>query len=233
MLLNITKALTRSTVRNLSITSRRFLTGDDNQTKPSEKMVDERFYKVEDPEILPEKDEEISLTTFDPVHQLNLKRMKQNFGPIPLSKSTKPKFSNTFDHMARDGELYGGIEYLKLPIATILARWNNTIIHVRDPEKKNPENLYVHLSSSQIGIKGGKKKTEFAGEETGREAAIKALERGCPTHVRVVIRGVGPGRKATTRGLGLGGFTVVSVSDQSPLYLHAELPQRPRKIRRI
>ena len=231
MLINFTKILTRSTGRNLRTVSSRFLTTEDSsniQSVPNtQNILNSKFFKGRPDET----SNEISTKVYDSWHQLKVRRLQQNFKPIPLSESTQPELQTTLDHMAREGELFGGVEYNKLPIATILARWNNTIIHVRDPDDKKI--LYVHLSSRQIGIKGGKKKTEFAGEETGREAAIKALERACPQHVRVVLKGIGPGRKATIRGLGLGGFTVVSVSDQSPLYIGDKLPQRPRKIRRI
>ena len=92
--------------------------------------------------------------------------------------------------------------------------------------------FYARLTSGKLGFKNAKKKTDFAGEETGREAAVKALERGCFDHVRVSVKGIGPGRRSAIRGLNLGGMVVVSISDESPIY-EGKLPQRPRKIRRL
>lgn len=174
---------------------------------------------------------EMRAEMFEPYYRENVVRASQNFEPVPLSESDSSATS-TSEYQQRADESFSGVEYLKLPIVRVVAAWNNTKIYVYPPDRTGNK-FYSQITSGMLGFKGGKKKTEYAGEETGREAAIKALERGCHTHVRVCLKGIGPGRRAAVRGLVLGGFTVVSLSDESPLHLYPELPQRPRKIRRI
>ena len=155
---------------------------------------------------------------------------KQNYGPILIRDSSNGdgRLKSTFDHSKRVDELYGGVPYYQLPIARISARWNNTIITM----KKHDHSIICKLSSRDVGFLHAQKKTELAGEVTGQTSAKRALERGCHEYVRVVMKGIGPGRKSSINGLVLGGMHVVSISDITPLTMES-LPQRPRKIRRI
>lgn len=60
-------------------------------------------------------------------------------------------------------------------------------------------------------------------------AGQKLLRRGIQT-VRVVLRGIGPGRMTSVKGMATAGVQIVSISDRTWL---PELGPRPRKIRRI
>lgn len=48
--------------------------------------------------------------------------------------------------------------------------------------------------------------------------------------VRVVVRGLGPGRASSIKGLEMGGLTVVSITDATRV---SDNPPRPRKARRV
>lgn len=154
----------------------------------------------------------------------------QSFEPIPVSKSS-PKEGlfamSTLEFQERPGQLFGGVPYTKLPIATVRARWNNTIITVHTGDK-----VYAQLSCRSVGFHNAKKKTELAGEMVGLAAAERSLNKGCHKHIRVVVHGIGIGRRSSMRGLVRGGMEIVSITDRTPV-TNESLPQRPRKIRRI
>lgn len=154
----------------------------------------------------------------------------QDFGPVLLKDSGNRNglLKAGFDYAKRSDLKYDGIPYHELPIARISARWNNTIINIMTSEKK----IICKVSCRDCGFFNAKKKTELAGEVTGKTAAVKALERGCVKHVRAVIKGIGPGRKPSVNGLVQGGMEVVSISDITPMTM-THLPQRPRAIRRL
>ena len=164
------------------------------------------------------------------VDQVYEKVKQQNFGPILIrdSQNSNGEIKSSFDYSKRADKLYDGIPYYLLPIARISARWNNTIITM----KKHDHSIICKVSARSVGFLHAKKKTELSGEVTGKAAAKKAAERGCTKYVRVVMKGIGPGRKSSINGLVQGGMTVVSISDITPLTMES-LPQRPRQIRRI
>nr|XP_009862134.1 28S ribosomal protein S11, mitochondrial isoform X2 [Ciona intestinalis] len=152
----------------------------------------------------------------------------QNFAPIPIAKCSKKEDAlNAVEFEKRNNLSYDGIPYSELPIVLIQARWNNTLI-----ETKYRKEVFSYVSCNREGFKNAKKKTDHASEMTGKAGAQKALIAGCHKHVRVVLRGIGPGRKAAIKGLTLGGMNVVSITDTTPITNNG-LPQRPRKIRRL
>jgi len=173
--------------------------------------------------------QDIDSTMFHPINIAHETRINQDFSPVQLADSDVSIHKSTLSFQAREGQLFGGMEYMKLPIVTVHARWNNTIIDVRDSDNS----LYIRLSSRTLGYKNAKKKTELACEETGREGALRAMDLGCPAHVRVIVKGIGRGRRAAIFGLGKAGMILVSIGDESHLHLHDEPINRPRKIRRL
>lgn len=56
-----------------------------------------------------------------------------------------------------------------------------------------------------------------------------ALQKGLHT-VRVVVRGLGPGRASSVKGLQMGGLNIVSITDATRV---SDNPPRPRKARRV
>lgn len=79
------------------------------------------------------------------------------------------------------------------------------------------------------GFKNAKKKSTIAGQTTGEAAGQRLKRRGILT-VRVVVKGIGPGRISSVLGLAKCGINVVTITDNTPLN---ELGPRPRKIRRV
>ncbi|XP_033965648.1 small ribosomal subunit protein uS11m [Pseudochaenichthys georgianus] len=119
---------------------------------------------------------------------------------------------------------WGGRKFEELPIVHVKATYNNTHIHLTESEGLS----LVRTSCGTEGFKNIKKSTPVAAQTAGISAAVKGSEKGV-TFVRVVVKGIGPGRWSAIQGLTMGGLQVVSITDETPVPHNG---CRPRKARR-
>lgn len=120
---------------------------------------------------------------------------------------------------------WAGKKFEEIPVAHVKATYNNTHIQVVSPTN-------VPLARTSCGTEGfrnAKKGTGIAAQTAGIAAAAKATVKGV-THVRVVVKGLGPGRWSAIKGLTMGGLEVISVTDNTP---HPHNGCRPRKARKL
>ncbi|XP_059128788.1 small ribosomal subunit protein uS11m [Peromyscus eremicus] len=120
---------------------------------------------------------------------------------------------------------WAGMRFEEVPIAHIKATHNNTQIQVVSATN-------VPLARTSCGTEGfrnAKKGTGIAAQTAGIAAAAKAKGKGV-THIRVVVKGLGPGRWSAIKGLTMGGLEVISVTDNTPVPHNG---CRPRKARRL
>ncbi|XP_038841353.1 28S ribosomal protein S11, mitochondrial-like isoform X2 [Salvelinus namaycush] len=146
------------------------------------------------------------------------------------ASATPGKISKEFSHLppmpGQDSVLrWAGKKYEELPIAHIKATYNNTHVQVTDCEGQ----FMVRTSCGTEGFKNVKKSTPIAAQTAGISAAAKATGVGV-TFVRVLVKGLGPGRLSAIKGLTMGGLKVVSITDNTPVPHNG---CRPRKARRI
>nr|XP_005911076.1 PREDICTED: 28S ribosomal protein S11, mitochondrial isoform X2 [Bos mutus] len=87
----------------------------------------------------------------------------------------------------------------------------------------------ARASCGTEGFRNAKKGTGIAAQTAGIAAAAKATGKGV-THVRVVVKGLGPGRLSAIKGLTMGGLEVISITDNTPIPHNG---CRPRKARRL
>jgi len=106
----------------------------------------------------------------------------------------------------------------------IRAQYNNTIVTLTDPEG----NVLGWSSPGMNGFKGARQSTPYAGQISAEKVAEKALAFGMKT-VEVIIKGTGPGRDQTVRGLMNGGIDVVSIADRTRVPHGGCRPKRVRK----
>ncbi|XP_051506590.1 28S ribosomal protein S11, mitochondrial [Myxocyprinus asiaticus] len=139
-----------------------------------------------------------------------IKRLKDHFPPFPGQESSLTWDSKKFE---------------ELPIAHIKATYNNTHIQVTDSVGQ----YMVRTSCGSEGFKNVKKSTPVAAQTAGISAAAKARAKGV-TYVRVLVKGLGPGRLSAIKGLTMGGLEVVSITDNTPVPHNG---CRPRKARRM
>ncbi|KAM6202107.1 small ribosomal subunit protein uS11m [Rhynchocyon petersi] len=120
---------------------------------------------------------------------------------------------------------WAGKKFEEIPIAHIKASYNNTQIQVVSATHQP----LARASCGTEGFRNAKKGTGIAAQTTGIVAAAKASGKGV-THVRVVVKGLGPGRAAAIKGLTMGGLEVISITDNTPIPHNG---CRPRKARRL
>ncbi|XP_042339995.1 28S ribosomal protein S11, mitochondrial [Plectropomus leopardus] len=119
---------------------------------------------------------------------------------------------------------WSGKKFEELPIAHIKATYNNTHIQLTESTGQS----LVRTSCGTEGFRNIKRSTPVAAQTAGISAATKAKVKGV-TFVRVVVKGIGPGRLPAIKGLTMGGLEVVSITDNTPVPHNG---CRPRKARR-
>lgn len=121
--------------------------------------------------------------------------------------------------------LFDGVRYDQLPVAHIHTSKNNTIISVTDHIGSK---FIAQGSCGTEGFKNAKKGTNIAAQATGINVGTRALKAGL-TNVKVTIKGLGPGRTASVKGLQMSGLQVISITDDTPTG-HCQRPRKQRKL---
>ncbi|MFC1663201.1 30S ribosomal protein S11 [Patescibacteria group bacterium] len=109
--------------------------------------------------------------------------------------------------------------------AYILATYNNTIITFTD----SGGDVLAQSSAGRVGFKGPKKATPYAAGVIVRDAAEKLSDYGLK-YVDVFVRGVGSGREAAVRALGINNLVVMSIKDITPIPHNGPRPRKPRRV---
>ena len=106
----------------------------------------------------------------------------------------------------------------------IYAQWNNTIVTLTDPEG----NVLGWSSPGANGFKGARQSTPYAGQVSAEKVAEQALAYGMKS-VDVYVKGLGPARDQSIRGLMNGGLDVKSLVDRNRVPHGGCRPPRQRK----
>ncbi|MBE7082337.1 MAG: 30S ribosomal protein S11 [Clostridiales bacterium] len=107
----------------------------------------------------------------------------------------------------------------------IKSSFNNTLVTFTDMQG----NAVSWASSGKFGLRGSKKSTPFAAQQSVEDAAKVALENGIKS-VEVYVKGPGNGRESAIRSLQTMGIAVTLIKDVSPI---AHNGCRPPKRRRV
>ncbi|XP_052016201.1 28S ribosomal protein S11, mitochondrial-like [Apodemus sylvaticus] len=118
-----------------------------------------------------------------------------------------------------------GMKFEEVPIAHIKATYNNTQIQVVSATNTS----LACTSCGTEGFHNAKKGTGIAAQTAGIAAAAKATGKGV-THIRVVVKGMGPGHWSAVKGLIMGGLEMISITTNTPVPHNG---CRPRKARRL
>ena len=109
-------------------------------------------------------------------------------------------------------------------VAHIHSTYNNTITTITDPDG----NVIAWAAPGGCGFKGSKKSTPYAAGIAAEKAGKAAFDMGM-RNVKVITKGVGPGRETAIRSLGTAGLEVTSISDETPIpHNGCRPPKRPR-----
>ena len=107
----------------------------------------------------------------------------------------------------------------------IKSSFNNTLVTFTDMQG----NAISWASSGKFGLRGSKRSTPFAAQQSVEDAAKVAIENGIKS-VEVYVKGPGNGREAAIRSLQTMGIAVTLIKDVSPI---AHNGCRPPKVRRV
>uniref|UniRef100_G1PE42 Mitochondrial ribosomal protein S11 n=1 Tax=Myotis lucifugus TaxID=59463 RepID=G1PE42_MYOLU len=140
--------------------------------------------------------------------------------PAPSSSSSSPPEPGTTLQSLGTSEF----PTLSLAICATLhsTRWHAVLADVRPAPR--------HLPCFGLFPHGGAFSLELSPCAPGAGAGGKATAKGV-THIRVVVKGLGPGRLVICiQGLTMGGLEVISITDNTPIPHNG---CRPRKARRL
>ncbi|WP_085276326.1 30S ribosomal protein S11 [Pseudogulbenkiania subflava] len=110
-------------------------------------------------------------------------------------------------------------------VVHVHASFNNTIITITDRHG----NALSWATSGSVGFKGSRKSTSFAAQIAAEHAGNVAKEYGVK-NLAVRIRGPGPGRESAVRSLNKQGFSIISISDVTPVPHNGCRPPKKRRI---
>ena len=125
-----------------------------------------------------------------------------------MEKSKKKKIKKSFER----GRVY------------IAANWNNTIVTLTDPDG----NVLGWSSPGRNGFKGSRQSTPYAGQVAAEKIAELAALFGMKS-VDIFLKGMGPARDQTIRGLINGGLSLDSICEKTRVPHGGCRPKRQRK----
>lgn len=102
---------------------------------------------------------------------------------------------------------------------------NNTIVTITDLDG----NVLAWASSGSSGFEGSRKSTPYSAKVAAENAVAKAANFGIES-VAVEIKGLGPGREQSLRGLQGAGLNLDSIIDVTPIPHGGCRPSRRRRV---
>ena len=109
--------------------------------------------------------------------------------------------------------------------AHIRATFNNTIVTITDVAG----NAVSWASAGELGFKGSRKSTPFAGQMAAETAAKAAVDHGMKT-VEVFVKGPGSGRESAIRALQTAGLDITMIKDVTPIPHNGCRPPKRRRV---
>ncbi|HEY4520234.1 MAG TPA: 30S ribosomal protein S11 [Candidatus Paceibacterota bacterium] len=109
--------------------------------------------------------------------------------------------------------------------AYINVSYNNTLIAIADLKGE----IIAWSSSGLLGFKGTKKSTPYAANLVAKDVVEKAKKFNLNS-VKIIVKGVGPGRESSIRGLAGTGLNVSSIMDKTPIAHNGVRRPKPRRV---
>lgn len=110
-------------------------------------------------------------------------------------------------------------------VANIAVSYNNTKIAIADTKGE----VLTWTSAGALGFKGAKKSTPYAAGLVARNVLEKA-KRFNLINLKIVVRGIGPGRESAIRGLAAGGLSISTITDKTPIAHNGVKSSKPRRV---
>lgn len=110
-------------------------------------------------------------------------------------------------------------------VAHISISYNNTIVTITDLKGE----VLSWSSAGSLGFKGTKKSTPYAANLVAKDCTEKAKKFNL-TNIKIVVKGVGPGRESAMRGLAASGLNILSIMDSTPIAHNGVRRKKPRRV---
>lgn len=110
-------------------------------------------------------------------------------------------------------------------VAYINVSYNNTLITITDSQGE----VIAWSSAGTNGFRGTKKSTPYAANIVAKDCIEKAKKFNL-TNLKIVVKGIGPGRESAIRGLASTGVNVTSIMDATPIAHNGVRPPKPRRV---
>jgi len=110
-------------------------------------------------------------------------------------------------------------------IANINVSYNNTLISISDLSGE----IIAWSSSGSMGFKGTRKSTPYAANLVAKDVVEKTKKYNL-MNIKVIVKGIGPGRESAIRGLAGTGLNLISIQDATPIAHNGVRKTKPRRI---
>ena len=110
-------------------------------------------------------------------------------------------------------------------IANISVSYNNTIVSIADSKGE----IIAWSSAGSLGFKGTKKSTPYAANLVAKDCVEKAKKFNL-MNIKVVVKGIGPGRESAIRGLAGSGLNLTGLQDATPIAHNGVRSKKPRRV---
>ncbi len=110
-------------------------------------------------------------------------------------------------------------------VAYISVSYNNTLVSITDSKGE----VIAWSSAGLLGFKGTKKSTPYAANLVAKDCSEKAKKFNL-TNVKLVVKGIGPGREAAMRGIAGTGLNITSIMDATPIAHNGVRRPKPRRV---
>src|SRR3989338_5404022 len=110
-------------------------------------------------------------------------------------------------------------------IAHINISYNNTIIDISDLKGE----IIAWSTSGLLGFKGARKSTPYAANMVAKDVFQKVKKYNL-MNIKVVVKGIGPGRESAIRGLAGTGLNLTAIQDKTPIAHNGVRRSKPRRV---
>lgn len=110
-------------------------------------------------------------------------------------------------------------------VAHINVSYNNTLIAISDSKGQ----IISFSSSGLLGFKGSKKSTPYAANMVAKDVVEKSKKYNL-ANIKIIVKGVGPGRESAIRGLAGTGLNILAIQDKTPVAHNGVRRPKPRRV---
>ena len=110
-------------------------------------------------------------------------------------------------------------------VAYITVSYNNTIVAIADTKGE----ILAWSSSGTLGFRGTKKSTPYAANLVAKNVIEKVRKHNL-VNLKIIVKGIGPGRESTIRGLAGSGLNITMITDKTPVAHNGVKASKPRRV---